>query len=153
MISQHCKSSVEVPWKWSDLNHFTHGVKSTHVDFCVSLFWIVKQDHAFKRMQNTSSRVCLFNDLIYFYKLFVRVRLCNKATAHIGQERSIHQSLEGQLKIKYVEIWQKTTKFCKAIILQLKKKLIKKLYRQKCVHWYTWFITWILLEKSLKLLH
>ena len=51
------------------------------------------------------------------------MRLCNKATAHIGQERSIHQSLKGQLKITYVEVWQKTTKFCKAIILQFKKKL------------------------------
>ena len=31
----------------------------------------------------------------------------------------------------YIEAWQKTTKFCKAIILQLKNKWIKKIERGK----------------------
>ena len=36
----------------------------------------------------------------------------------------------------HVDIWQKTTKFCKAIILQLKNKLKKNRTGHGTTHWF-----------------
>ena len=55
----------------------------------------------------------------------------------MGQEVGVRFKREGihvSLRLIHVEIWQKTTKFCEAIILQLKKKaLSSKLFM---VTWY-----------------
>ena len=51
------------------------------------------------------------------------------------------QKMAGQFKkedtyvylwLIHVEVWQKATKFCKAIILQLKNKLISKKSKKPC---------------------
>ena len=44
------------------------------------------------------------------------------------EKRFKREGIYVHLWLIHVEVWQKTTKFCKAIILQLKKK---KMYNQK----------------------
>ena len=50
---------------------------------------------------------------------------CSSWGRRVGHDWAIELNWT-ELMTDYVEVWQKTTKFCKAIILQLKNKLIKK---------------------------
>ena len=56
-----------------------------------------------------------------------------KKKKHLGmcfQKTNLEFKREGiyvYLWLIYVEVWEKTTKFCKAIILQLKKKTKKQI--------------------------
>ena len=66
----------------------------------------------------------------YYLNLYSNIPSCLTNTNTLPQNRGICLQREGTyiyLWLMHVDVWQKPTKFCKAIILKLKNKYIKKI--------------------------
>ena len=65
----------------------------------------------------------------YYLNLYSNIPSCLTNTNTLPQNRGICLQREGTyiyLRLMHVDVWQKPTKFCKAIILKLKNKYILK---------------------------